>query len=125
MASYAEQLREWAQKNGSDGCSWPASQAHQMCCHEHDFAYTTGSTFRGVKVTKAEADRRFRECIQTHSSFRWFSPMSWWRWLAVSRFGRGVWSEQPTRLQLYRRASTLVEAERARQRILQEMGRTQ
>lgn len=92
MASYYDQLKTLAESIGSDGCSH-ATQWYQQCCWEHDWAYVTGTTPRGVPVTKEQADQRFRDCIQAHSSFRWFSPMSWWRFLAVKKFGKGVWNK--------------------------------
>lgn len=88
MPSYEEQLRELAKSIGSDGCTH-ALQVHQVCCWEHDWAYVTGTTPRGVATTKAEADARFRRCLQLRSPFRKYSPLSWWRWLAVKWFGRG------------------------------------
>lgn len=123
MPSYRDELEAWAKSVGSDGCSWPATQVHQVCCWGHDYAYFSGKTPRGVPVTKAEADQLFRDCLQRHSSFRWLSPMSWWRWLAVSWFGQGVWTETDERpvAALYGSAVAFVEAERARTRILKEL----
>src|SRR5688572_320854 len=95
MASYEDELRAWAHTVGSDGCSTPALEFFQVCCWAHDFAYVNGKTIRGQVVSKAQADQQFRDCIQRHSTLRWLSPMSWWRWWAVRRFGRGVWRQQP------------------------------
>lgn len=121
MASYRDQLEAWAKDAGSDGCT-VVPEFFRVCCLEHDHAYVHGETIRGLRVSKRDADLRFRECIQANSSFRWLSPLSWWRWLGVYWLGRGVWSERPTRLvQLYGRAAVLVEAERARRWILAEL----
>lgn len=94
MASYEEELEAWGRTVGSDGCTYPAMQVFRICCLAHDRAYATGFTIRGVRITKAQADQQFRDCIQRHSTFRWLSPMSWWRYWAVRRFGRGVWKTQ-------------------------------
>jgi len=88
MSSYHDELKALAERIGSDGCTH-ALEVDVVCCWEHDYAYVTGLTPRAVPVTKDEADERFRDCIQSRSSFRYFSPLSWWRWLAVKRFGKG------------------------------------
>ncbi len=97
IASYREELEAWALAAGSDGCT-AVPDFFRVCCLEHDHAYVTGATLRGVPVTKMEADMRFRDCIQRHSSFRWLSPMSWWRWFAVRKFGKGIWNKQAVRI---------------------------
>ena len=117
MSSYRDALEAWAIANGSDGCTTPSTQAFQVCCWEHDHAYVTGQTLRGVRVTKAEADQRFRDCIQAHSSLRWLSPLSWWRWLAVHWYGRGVWTLRPAQYAYTPRETAFAEATRARRRI--------
>ena len=93
-ASYEDQLRELAKSIGSDGCT-AALQVHQVCCWEHDWCYVTGMTPRGRLISKVEADARFRECLQARSPFRGYSPLAWWRWVAVTWFGRGVWPPAP------------------------------
>lgn len=99
MASYEDELEAWAKTVGSDGCT-AVPDFFRVCCLGHDFAYCNGRTLRGAPMTKAQADQQFRDCIQRHSSFRWLSPMSWWRWWAVRRFGRGAWKTPPARLLL-------------------------
>lgn len=89
MSSYHDELKALAESIGSDGCSGPTLQVHVDCCWEHDWSYVTCMTPRGVPTTKAEADRRFRDCLQAHSPLRFLSPLAWWRWLAVMQFGRG------------------------------------
>ena len=92
MSSYEDDLRAWAVATGSDGCTG-VPDFFRACCDAHDYKYTLGETPRGVKVTKAEADQQFRDCIQARSRLRFLSPLSWWRWLAVRQFGRGVWQQ--------------------------------
>jgi hypothetical protein len=92
VTSYHDELQALAESIGSDGCTH-ALEVDVDCCWEHDWAYVTGTTPRGVVVTKAEADQRFRDCAQRRSSFRYFSPLSWWRWAGVRLGGRGVWSK--------------------------------
>jgi len=88
MASYYDELKALAESIGSDGCTH-ATQIHQVCCFEHDICYVLGTTPRGVPITKAQADRRFRDCNQAHSPFKFLSPLAGWRWLAVHWFGSG------------------------------------
>lgn len=91
MASYEEFLEQWAAEHGSDGCTHASDRLARVCCLEHDFAYVHGFTVRGVLITKWQADQRFRDCCAAHSPLRWLSPWAWLRWLAVSRFGHGIW----------------------------------
>jgi hypothetical protein len=119
MASYEEFLETWAAEHGSDGCTHSSDLFYRVCCLEHDFSYIHGETPRGVKVTKAQADQRFRDCIQAHSRLRFLSPMSWWRWVAVSRFGRGVWAKSPPQ-GLMGLGPALAEAHAARDAMLNE-----
>lgn len=74
----------------SDGCTGvPDFYLH--CCTIHDFWYTTHHDINGHPITRQEADRRFRECIQSRSRFGGLSPMAWWRWLGVRLFGGSAW----------------------------------
>ena len=86
--AYWERVRARAAELNSDGCSGVAD-IYLDCCYEHDIAYRTGKAFEGDRTTRAQDDARFRECIQEHSSFGRFSPVSWWRWLGVRILGRG------------------------------------
>jgi len=128
MPSYHDELKALAESIGSDGCSSPALQVCVECCWEHDWSYVTGLTPRGVVTSKAEADRRFRDCLQAHSSFRWLSPFSWWRWLGVRHFGHGVWQRPVMAPRSVRRLSSgvvaLREAQSARARIMNQLGVT-
>lgn len=118
MPSYRDELEAWAAAAGSDGCSI-VPEFYRVCCLEHDHAYQTGRTLHGVPMSKAQADQRFRDCIQAHSSFRWLSPLSWWRYWAVSLFGRGIWSADVA--ELYAGSPAQEEAADVRQRILAEL----
>jgi hypothetical protein len=71
----------------SDGCSY-VSEAFHQCCLEHDIHYRTGTRVDGKPITRAQADKRFRECMQMRSRFGKLSPMAWWRWAGVRIFGR-------------------------------------
>lgn len=96
-AAYWRRVRTVAQFLGSDGCTGSPTQLFRDCCYEHDIAYETGRTVEGAPVTKAEADAMFRRCIQERSVFRVWSPLSWWRWLAVRWIGRGAFADPPPR----------------------------
>lgn len=90
---------------GSDGCT-VVSELFHPCCSEHDLAYGWNKDPRdaykldragnrdpwgsALPITRAEADRRFRECIQSRSRFGRWSPIAWIRWVGV-RVG-GYWS---------------------------------
>lgn len=120
--SYTEELEAWGKTVGSDGCT-VVPEFFRVCCLEHDRAYATGKTLRGVVVTKADADQRFRDCIQRHSTFRWLSPLSWWRWWAVRQFGRGVWATPPPQTYVhavYDTQAALQHAAAARRQIVAE-----
>lgn len=80
---YLERVRARATALGSDGCSGPTISVHVDACYEHDVCYGDHQTVTGQRVTRAEADRLFRERIQERSPFGVLSPMSWWRWAAV------------------------------------------
>ncbi len=119
--SYREELEAWGASVGSDGCT-AVPEFYRVCCLEHDHAYVTGQTMRGRIVSKYEADQRFRDCIQVNSTFRWASPMSWWRWLAVHTFGGGVWGTPiDQRMSLSLIYTAQAEAMTVRQRIIQEI----
>lgn len=124
MASYHDELKALAESIGSDGCT-KGTDIHLECCWEHDASYVLGVTPRGVPITKAQADRRFRDCNQAHSPLRWLSPLAWLRWTAVHLFGGGPVVTAGTSRQFlhYVRsqrtsAAALAEAQAARARIL-------
>lgn len=122
MASYHDQLKALAESIGSDGCSHVIDICIE-CCWEHDWTYRTGMTPRGVAANKEYADMRFRDCIQAHMSLRWFSPISWIRWIAVVKFGKGIWNKNlinPAKVRMLMDYSA--EAKNSRDRILMELG---
>ena len=83
---YWDHVYAKAAELNSDGCSY-ASEAFHQCCVEHDCHYRLGTRLNGTPITRREADKRFRECMQMRSRFGFFSPMAWWRWAAVRLFG--------------------------------------
>lgn len=89
---YWQRVKERAAELLSDGCSG-VPDFHVICCLEHDIAYRTGQTVDGESLTRAEADARFRRCIQSRSLLGFFSPMSWWRWLGVRVGGSASWQD--------------------------------
>jgi hypothetical protein len=86
-SGYWERVRDKAGEIGSDGCTG-AGAVFRDCCFEHDIHYRTGRTLDGQPITKAQADDRFRACMQARSVLGWWSPMAWIRWSAVRLFGR-------------------------------------
>lgn len=80
---YWTRIRARAKELGSDGCT-KAKDWHVECCYEHDIHWRTGKTLDGDPITTAEANARFRECIQNRSRLGRFSHMSWVRWVGVS-----------------------------------------
>lgn len=125
MASYHDQLQALAESIGSDGCTHGLEICIE-CCWEHDWTYVTGMTPRGVVVSKEYADKRFRDCIQAHTSLRWLNPLSWWRYVAVVKFGHGIWGKPLAVVpHLYRNEilikMRLTEARNSRVRILEQI----
>jgi hypothetical protein len=83
---YWDRVREWAKHSGA-GCT-AVPDFYKECCWEHDHAYRTGRTIEGAPISRKEADKWLRDCIQNRSKLGKFSPMSWWRWTGVRMFGR-------------------------------------
>ncbi|HXI13458.1 MAG TPA: hypothetical protein VNM92_12570 [Thermoanaerobaculia bacterium] len=83
--TYREWVEDTAASLGSDGCTGVGAM-YRFCCLEHDIFWRTGVMRDGTPITEAEANARFRSCIQRHSPFGWWSPLAWIRWLGV-RFG--------------------------------------
>lgn len=91
----------------SDGCS-AVPDFYLKCCQQHDLSYyyarcprsayrahITGSmnSWADAKtLTQSAADINFRRCIQQNSKLGRFSPMSWWRWLALKVVGKKAWN---------------------------------
>lgn len=89
---YWDVIVVWGKK-WTDGCTG-VKDWYVEACYEHDFHYTYRKTLWGDPLTRDEADSRFREQIQARSPFKRFSPMSWWRYLAVRRLGDGLWGKR-------------------------------
>jgi hypothetical protein len=85
-------IRQRAEELHSDGCTG-VTQFYIICCWEHDIYYRTGQDLDEKPLTRTEADRRFRACIQKRSKFGKLSPMALWRWAGVRVFGRKAWQE--------------------------------
>lgn len=85
--TYAEWVEDEAAKIGSDGTTL-GSGLYVWCSKEHDVLYYYGAHRDGTPCGKECADLRFRACIQRHSPIGWWSPVAWYRWLAVMWFGR-------------------------------------
>lgn len=75
----------------SDGCT-AALQIHTRCCLIHDWYYRTHIDFDGVPITRSDADKIFRLCMERKSKW-WQSPLPWWRWAAVRVFGGSAWDK--------------------------------
>ena len=93
IQEYWQKIKDLAEQLKSDGCT-AVLDFDVECCWEHDTHYVTGLTLDGQPITKADADRKFRLCIQERSKLGVFSPMSWVRWLGVKWFGKGIWRKK-------------------------------
>ena len=89
-------IEQWAHEY-SDGCTG-VPDFYVEACWEHDYHFRYGVTLFGDVITFNEANDRFRQAIQMRSRLRWFSPLSWTRYLGVSTpFGRKLWDEHRAR----------------------------
>lgn len=86
--TYWRAVRARAKQLRSDGCSFPATQAFQDCCCEHDIGYRTGRDLFGNQTTKAQDDERFKRCMQYNSRLGRFSLVAWVRYQIVRRFAQ-------------------------------------
>lgn len=80
---YWDHVRTAAAMLQSDGCTG-VKDVYVDSCLEHDIHWRTGRTIYGVPITKQQANERFRRVIQSRSKLGRFSPLSWWRFGAVS-----------------------------------------
>jgi len=87
---YWQRVRIRARELRSDGCTG-VPNFYKDCCLEHDIAYRTGRDIDGRPVTREEADKQLRDCIQARSLFGKWSPMSWWRYWAVRWLAGRSW----------------------------------
>jgi hypothetical protein len=81
-AAYSQRAREI----GGDGCTG-VRDWWRHCCDEHDVYYRTGADLEGQPVSRAEADARFRRCIQASTPLGIWHPISWTRWIGVRVLG--------------------------------------
>ena len=88
--SYWDQVRKMAFRLHSDGCTG-ATELYHDCCLEHDIAYRTGGNIFGERRTRAQADARFRRCMQARSWFGKWSVVAWARWAVVRVVGGFNW----------------------------------
>jgi len=86
VEDYWDTVRRLAKEVKSDGCS-KVLDLWVDCCYEHDIHWRTGKTYDGKPISVREANKRFRKCMQEKSKFGVYSPVSWWRWAAVSITG--------------------------------------
>lgn len=70
-----------------NGCTG-VPEFYRDCCIQHDIDY------HDKVISRAEADARFRRCIQEHSPFGKASPMALWRWAGVRLFGRFLYNKR-------------------------------
>jgi hypothetical protein len=71
-----------------DGCTAvPDFDFGADCCGEHDTHYQLGD------ISRAEADRRLRECIKKKG----YTGLAWAYWLGVRVFAGGVWKRYRTK----------------------------
>lgn len=80
--AYWQAITDEAKRRGSDGCT-VVKDFHQVCCYEHDIHWN-GTRLDGTPISRAQANREFRQCIQSRSKLGRFSPLSWLRWVGVS-----------------------------------------
>ena len=88
--AYWHAIRERAAAEGFDGCTG-VTNAHRDCCLEHDYGYRHHSSLDGTPLTKAQVDKRFLDCMKRRSKLGAFSPLAWWRYLAVRVLNRKSW----------------------------------
>lgn len=81
----------WALKG--DGCSGVPDLFYRPCCDLHDIFYRTGADVDGTRVTRREADRRFRECLQKQGKTPILGThiLPFFYWLGVRWFGETAW----------------------------------
>lgn len=90
---YWMRVKKEALRLKSDGCTGVPDWFRRACL-EHDVHYRTHRRINGnISLCKEEADYIFKVRMQHLSWFGRFSPMAWWRWMAVKTFGRKAWNK--------------------------------
>ena len=74
----------------TDGCSG-VPDFYLNCCIIHDWWYRTHRNLDGTPIARAQADKRLEQCIQSTSWLGRWSPMAYWRYQAVRKFGKKAW----------------------------------
>lgn len=77
----------------SDGCSSVPDFTFHHCCLQHDYYYRTHEhRHDGTPISRAEADRRLRQCIARSRAGPWhYRFLPWVYWLGVRVAGRRAW----------------------------------
>jgi len=97
--TYMQWVAREAYEMGSDGCTL-VSELYHPCCLEHDLGYRIGLDPRvayklgwehAPLISRAEVDKRFRQCMQQMSPAGKWSPVSWLRWAGVRIGGYFLW----------------------------------
>ena len=94
---YWARIYDLAMRLGFDGCTG-VPDFYLPACQEHDYHYKYHTTLYGESITQEQADERFRQVTQHLSHFGIFSPMSWWRWIAVKFIGGFAWQKKTKRV---------------------------
>lgn len=74
----------------SDGCSG-VPDFYLDYCIIHDWWFRTHRNLDGTPITFDEANRGLAEGIRSKSILGRFSPMAWWRYLGVTKWGKKAW----------------------------------
>jgi hypothetical protein len=88
---YWGRIKQWAKDHKSDGCTG-VKDFYVESCHEHDYHYRYGVTLYGDPISFCQANARLRQVIQMKSKLRWFSPVSWGRYLGTTVLGITIWN---------------------------------
>lgn len=87
---YFTKIRRRAAELKADGCSY-VPEFYHIACLRHDIHYRTHCTLQGAPITKARADKLFESGMRHLSAFKQWSPMAWWRYVAVKYFANKAW----------------------------------
>lgn len=102
-------IRVEAKRICSDGCS-KVPDFYIECCWLHDLCYrlkvdpfrayalytqgVAGYWDLAPEIDQRTADKYLRDCIQKRSWFGKWSPMSWWRYGILRKFGSKAWNDE-------------------------------
>lgn len=90
-------IAELAAALKGDGCTSSPDLFYRRCCDEHDIYYRTGRDLDGNPISRAEADRRLRNCMRAAGKTPVIGRhlLPWVYWAAVRLFGRGHYNPAP------------------------------